>query len=54
MGIADFIFITIVVIVSIASLYNLWRLANKRRDDSIRDYMHEREQRKQEFANNNV
>lgn len=54
MGIVDYIFITMVVIVSFASLYNLWRLANKRRDDSIRDYMHEREQRKQEFANNNM
>jgi len=54
MGIVDFFFITMVVIVSIASLYNLWRLANKRRDNSIRDYMHERNRRKQEFANNNI
>ncbi len=45
MNIADYIFIAVVTLFSIGALVNLWHLANKRRNDSIRDYMNGKEKR---------
>jgi hypothetical protein len=52
MGILDFAYLSVIIVFVALGFLNIWNFANKRRNDSIRDYLHEREQRKQEFLNN--
>lgn len=49
MGTFDYIFTGISIGVTLAALYNLWNIANKRRDESIQDFLDNKEKRKQEF-----
>lgn len=51
MDVFDFFFIGLSIVVFLAALYNLWHIANKRRDESIKDYLDNKEKRIQEFFN---
>ncbi len=49
MGILDYIYLSVIVVFVALGLFNLWYYANKRRNDSFRDYMNEKEQRMSQF-----
>lgn len=49
MGILDYAYLSIIVVFVALGLLNLWSYANKRRDDSIREYLEGKEQRMSKF-----
>ena len=49
MGLLDYIYLSVIVVFVALGLYNLWYYANKRRNDSIRDYLNRKEQRMTQF-----
>ena len=51
MGILDYIYLSVIVIFVALGLFNLWYYANKRRNDSFRDYVNGKEQRMSQIQN---
>ena len=49
MGILDYAYLSIIVVFVAIGMLNLWSFANKRRDESIQDYLEGKEQRMSKF-----
>jgi uncharacterized membrane protein len=49
LGIIDIIYLIVVVLFVVIGVVVLWQKANKKRKQSVDDYLIEREQRKQRF-----
>ena len=49
MGLLDYGYLFFVCVIAVFGLYNLLNYANKRRNDSIRDYMNGKEKRIGQF-----
>ena len=49
MGILDYAYLSIIVVFVAIGMLNLWSFANKRRDESIQDYLKGKEQRMSKF-----
>lgn len=49
MGIWDYVYLSVIVIFVILGLLNIWNFANKRRNDSISDYIDGKKQRMSQF-----
>ena len=49
MGILDYAYLSIIVVFVVLGMINLWSFANKRRDESIQDYLEGKEHRMSKF-----
>ncbi len=49
MRLFDYIYILLSLLAAVFGLINLWKMANKRRDDSINDYLEKKQQRLNQF-----
>lgn len=49
MGILDYAYLSIIVVFVTLGLFNIWIFANKRRDESIMDYLEGKEQRMSKY-----
>ncbi len=49
MGYIDYLYLLLIVVFVIIGVLNIWSYANKRRNESIRDYFEGKEQRMNQF-----
>lgn len=49
MGILDYVYLSVIVFFVALGIFNICNYANKRRNDSIRDYMNGKEKRMSQF-----
>ena len=49
MGILDYVYLLVIVLFVVLGLLNIWNFANKRRNDSISDYLEDKERRMSQF-----
>lgn len=51
LGIIDIVYLVVVVLFITIGVVSLWRKANRKRKQSIDEYLMEKEQRKKQFVN---